>query len=264
MSLLRYALLSAALVAAPSLTQAGEDSPSTPEVAEKAAEKAEAWVPLFNGKDLTGWTPKFRGFKAGENYRDTFRVEDGILQVRFDKWDKFKGEFGHLFYKEELSHYRLRVEYRFVGEQVEGGPGWAWRNNGVMIHGQMPEEMQLNQDFPNSIEVQMLGAKEGQKRSTGNLCTPGTHVEIDGKLVKRHVINSTSESFPGDQWVTLEIEVHGGDVIRHFINGKNVMEYHKPQLNDGTILTKGSISIQAETAPCDIRKIELLKLPTPE
>lgn len=227
---------------------------------ESVPAKGEEWISLFNGKNLDGWTPKFTGHEVGKNFRDTFRVEDGLLKVRFDKWDGFGGVFGHLFYKDEFSNYRLKVEYRFVGEQVKGGPGWAWRNNGVMIHGQMPAEMEINQDFPNSIEVQTLGAEEGQTRSTGNLCTPGTHVVMEGKLVKGHVINSSSDSYAGDQWVTLEVEVHGGEVVRHFINGEKVLEYQKPQLNDGTILEKGSISLQAESAPCDFRKIEIMRL----
>ena len=42
------------------------------------------WVKLFNGKDLTGWTPKIRYFELGDNNRDTFRVRDGLLQVRYD------------------------------------------------------------------------------------------------------------------------------------------------------------------------------------
>ena len=46
---------------------------------DKAAEKG--WIALFNGKDLDGWTPKIKGYAAGENYGDTFRVEDGVLKV---------------------------------------------------------------------------------------------------------------------------------------------------------------------------------------
>lgn len=221
-------------------------------------EKGE-WTQLFNGKDLTGWTPKFKGEDLGTNYKNTFRVEDGLLRVCYDKYEKWDRNFGHLFYKSEFSHYILRAEYRFVGEQVKGGPGWAYRNNGLMIHGQTAESMKKDQDFPNSIEVQLLGGKPGGtgKRTTLNLCTPGTHVVYDGKLQKRHVINSNSETYHGDKWVTVEVEVLGGKVIRHKIDGKVVLEYTKPQLNDGTILEKGTISLQAESSPTDFRKIEV-------
>ena len=226
------------------------------------------WISLFNGKDLTGWTPKFRGEKLGVNHKNTFRVVDGLLTVSYDQWDDFGAKFGHLFYKDSFSHYRLRAEYRFIGKQVNGGPGWALRNNGLMLHGQDPATMGLGQDFPNSIEVQLLGGGEGGERSTANLCTPGTHVfykdpRKEGdvwKLDKRHCISSQSKTFRGDQWVVCEVEVKGSEYFKHYINGELVMHYEKPQLNDGTLLEKGTISIQAESHPTQFRKIEILVL----
>ena len=94
------------------------------------------WVSLFNGKDLDGWTPKIKGYDLGDNYANTFRVADGMIQVRYDGYDRFEKKYGHLFYKQPFSHYRLKVEYRFVGKQANEGEGWAIRNSGVMIHGQ--------------------------------------------------------------------------------------------------------------------------------
>jgi hypothetical protein len=238
-------------------------------VAEKSAGDGE-WMQLFNGKNLDGWTPKFKGHEPGDNYLDTFRVEDGLLRVCYDKYGKFGNKFGHLFYEKPFSNYVLRVEYRFVGDQVAGGPGWAFRNNGVMLHGQSPESMAKDQSFPASIEVQLLGGRGTGKRSTANLCTPGTHVVMDGKLVKKHCINSSSDTYHGDQWVTLELEVRGNEVIRHKIGGKTVLEYNQPQLDDKKLIAQrngrkllhgGTISLQAESHPCDFRKIELKLLP---
>lgn len=230
------------------------------------------WIPLFNGKDLTGWTPKIKGFALGENFGNTFRVEDGVIKVRYDAYEKFDGRFGHLFYEKPFTNYRLRVEYRFVGEQTPGGPGWALRNSGVMIHGQKPETMTKDQDFPVSIEVQLLGGDGQKPRTTGNLCSPGTHVVIDGKLITRHVTNSNSKTFHGDQWVTAEIEARG-NTIRHFINGEEVLSYSDPQLDEGDkdaqkllaagspkMLTGGSISLQSESHPVEFRKVEILPL----
>ena len=154
-----------------------------------AQEKAD-WVPLFNGKNLDGWTPKLKGYDAGVNQFDTFRVEDGVLKVAYDKYPTFNNTFGHLFYKDKFSHYILRVEYRFVGDQAKGGPGWAVRNSGVMFHCQDPASMRKDQDFPVSIEAQFLGGAGKGERPTGSVCTPGTHIVIDGKLVKTHCINS--------------------------------------------------------------------------
>lgn len=233
----------------------------------------EGWVPLFNGKDLNDWVVKFKGQELGSNYKNTFRVEDGILKVCYDEWDGFNGEFGHLFYKGEFSHYKLRAEYRFVGQQVKGGQSWAIRNNGLMLHGQSPESMEIGQDFPVSIEVQLLGGDGTNERSTMNLCTPGTNVEMGGKLIEQHCNNSASKTYHGDQWVSVEVEVVGGQVIRHFVDGVEVMHYEKPQLDPrdpsydkllpadkNKVLCKGTISLQAESAPTEFRKIELLDL----
>ena len=233
------------------------------------------WVQLFNGKDLQGWTPKFAHYDLGVNVNDTFRVEDKMLKVRYDKWSGFKSEFGHLFYRDPYNYYLLAAEYRFVGEQVSGAPAglaWAIRNDGLMLHSPHPKTMLKDQDFPISIEVQLLGGF-GKPRTTANLCTPGTNVVMDGKLVTRHCINSSSKTYEGDQWVRVEVLVHGDELMRHLVEGQTVLEYTKPQIGggnvdpvdpavkvDGTPLTGGYISIQAETAPIDFRKIELLNL----
>lgn len=230
------------------------------------------WEPLFNGRDLDGWTPKITGYELGDNFGDTFRVVDGLLQVRYDAYGEFGGRFGHLFYREPLSHYRLRIEYRFVGEQVPGGPSWAWRNSGVMLHGQSPESMAIDQDFPVSVEAQLLGGDGRRERPTLNVCTPGTHIVMDGKLITQHCTNATAPTFHGDQWVVVELEVRGNQVIRHLVNGKVVLEYSRPQLDpqdvtantlivNGVVqLSSGTISLQSESHPIDFRRVELLRL----
>lgn len=242
---------------------------------EKSAQSSmdENWIQLFNGKDLDDWQIKFTGYELGYNLNNTFRVENGLLRVRYDDWDDWDGQFGHIFYNGEFSHYRLRVEYRFVDEQVKGGPGWAFRNNGLMLHGQSAGSMEVDQDFPVSIEVQLLGGNGTDERSTMNLCTPGTNVVMDGVLVEQHCINSGSKTFHGDQWVSVEVEVRGGEIIRHFVEGEEVLSYEKPQLDPreqyydkllaeygDSIITGGTISLQAESHPTDFRKIELLIL----
>ncbi len=231
------------------------------------------WIPLFNGKDLAGWTPKITNSELGDNYRNTFRVEDGLLKVRFDGYDEFGGRFGHLFYQKPFTSYRLRVEYRFVGGQCKGGPGWALRNSGVMIHCQDPKTIRKEQEFPVCIEVQLLGGTGSGERTTGNLCTPGTNVVMQGQLKEDHCINSASDTFDGEQWVTAEIEVRGTHV-RHLVNGKTVLEYDDPQLDprdrdaqalielaDGVKILKGGfISLQSESHPVDFRKVEIMEL----
>jgi 3-keto-disaccharide hydrolase len=235
------------------------------------------WIQLFNGRDLKDWAPKFAHYDLGENVNNTFRVEDGLLKVRYDKWTTFNDEFGHLFYREPFSYYLLAAEYRFVGEQVRTPRtdlAWALRNNGLMLHSPPPKTMMKDQDFPISIEVQLLGGfGDGKPRTTANLCTPGTNVVMDGRLITRHCINSKSKTYDGDQWVRVEVLVHGDELVRHMVEGETVLEYTKPQIGggsasptdpavkvDGTPLTGGYISLQAETAPIDFRKVELLNL----
>ena len=233
---------------------------------------ADEWISLFNGKDLDGWTPKIRGHAFGENVADTFRVEDGMITVSYDGYDAFDNKFGHLFYRTPYSHYRIRIEYRFVGEQAPGGPGWALRNSGVMLHCQPPETMTKDQEFPVSIEAQFLGGDGTNERTTCNVCSPGTHIVMEGELVTRHCNNSKSKTIHGDEWVTAEIEVNGGGTIRHFVDGELVLEYDQPQLDptdkdamplfkgDVLRLESGYIALQSESHPIQFRKVELLEL----
>lgn len=246
----------------------------SPALAAESARPDGPWIQLFNGTNLDGWTPKITGYPLGSNYNHTFRVEDGLLKVRYDGYTNFTGQFGHLFWQDKLSNYVLRVEYRFVGQQTPGGPGWAFRNSGVMIHGEDPKDMELKQDFPTSIEVQLLGGPGQGTRHTANLCSPGTHVVMDGKLIKQHCVDSSSKTYHGDQWVTVEIEARGSQVIKHIVDGQTVLSYTLPQLDDGdghakkllqarggvAILDGGSVSLQSESHPLDFRKVELLRL----
>lgn len=229
----------------------------------------EEWIQLFNGKDLADWDIKIKGYELNNNYRNIFRVEDGLLKVSFDSIEQFNNEFGHIFYKEPYSRYKLRIEYRFVGDQVPGGPAWAFRNSGVMLHSQPAATMLLDQDFPVSIEAQFLGGNGTDERSTLNVCTPGTHIEMDGELITRHCNNSRSKTYHGDQWVTAEFVVLGSDVIHHIIEGDTVITYNRPQVGgahegyevpEGTLIDRGYICLQAESHPVEFRKVELLNL----
>jgi hypothetical protein len=236
----------------------------------KSVKETENWVSIFNGNNLDGWDVKLNHYPLNENYNNTFIVRDSMLVVNYSEYDSFQNEFGHIFYKEPFSHYKLRVEYRFTGDQVANGPEWAFRNSGIMFHCQSPESMLVEQEFPVCIEYQMLGGSEEGERSTGNLCTPGTDIEIEGERVTTHCITSNSPTYRGDQWVTAELVVYGDSIIHHIINGDTVMTYTKPQIGgdlpegfplpQGAPLKEGYFSLQAESHPVEFRKIELLNL----
>lgn len=230
----------------------------------------DGYIQLFNGRDLTGWDIKISGYPLNDNYLNTFRVEDGVLKVSYDEYDRFDGEFGHIFFNQKFSEYILRVEYRFIGDQAPEGPGWAARNNGAMLHSQSAESMLLDQAFPVSIEAQFLGGLGENERPTMNVCTPGTHIVMDGQLVTRHCNNSNSKTYHGDDWITVEMIVQADRAIYHVIEGDTVLAYSKPQIGgdlpegfplaEGTPLMEGYIAFQAESSPIEFRKIELLDL----
>lgn len=258
-------LLPLCIACAPSL---GAQTPAAAPTADGA------WRPLFNGRDLTGWIPKIRGLPAGEDPYRTFRVEDGLLTVAYDGYGTFDDRFGHLFYERPFSDYELRVEYRFVGTQVAGGPEWAFKNSGVMIHAQAPESMPPGQDFPISVEVQLLGGDGSAERPTANVCTPGTHIRVRGVLTETHCIESTSPTFHDDAWVTVDVWVRGGGSIVHVVDGDTVLAYERPEIGggvvagfdpaakrDGTLLTGGYIALQSESHPVQFRRILVRELP---
>jgi len=236
-------------------------------------DKTPHWVQLFNGKDLKDWKPKITGYLLNDNFGNTFYVENGMMKVKYDAYSSFDGKFGHIFYKKKFSYYLIGVEYRFVGEQCKNGPGWALRNSGVMLHCQAPETMLQNQDFPISIEAQLLGGNGKDERTTANLCTPGTNVFMNGNLFTTHCVNSTSKTYHGDQWVRVELLVLGDSIIKHIIDKKVVLEYTKPQIGggsvnnydpaakkDGMLLKEGYISLQSESHPVEFRKVEIIDL----
>ena len=227
--------------------------------AEQKADSQGEWIQLFNGKNLKGWVPKFVGHDLGVNYKNTFIVKDGLLTVCYDNYKQWQENFGHLFYKDEFSHYILRIEYRFTGDQLKDAPDWAYRNSGVMMHGQNPATMKKDQWFPASVEAQFLGGHPDgkKKRNTLDLYTPGTYVCQGQQSDKLEHIKSEGPTIHGDEWVSIEVEVHGGEVIRHKIGGKVVLEYKQPRLDDGTLLERGTISLQAESHPIQFRKIEI-------
>ena len=239
------------------------------------SEAMEGWHSMFNGEDLSGWTTKIHHYEVGDNHGDTFRVKDSIIQVRYDQYEgDFNERYGHLYYNQPYSYYHLQLEYRFVGELHPGAPVFTVKNSGLMFHSQDPRSIPKEQDWPISVEMQFLaGLEEGKSRPTGNMCSPGTDVVYDGKIDPRHCINSSSDTYFGDQWVKAELIVRGDSLITHKINGKTVLEYTQPQIGggvvhrydptvkfDGQLLKEGFIALQSEGQPIDFKNIKIQNL----
>lgn len=237
-------------------------------------EAKEEWIQLFNGKDINDWFVKIHHHETGDNFGNTFRVEDGLLKVRYDQYPVFNEQYGHLYFKQPFSYYHLKFEYRFVGEWRKDAPEYTILNSGVMFHSQDPRTMPKEQDWPISIEMQLLaGLGDGQPRPTGNMCSPGTNIVYKNKLDTRHCINSSSKTYEGEQWVKGELIVLGDSLITHIINGDTVLQYSKPQIGggvanrydpaqkiDGKILDRGFIALQSEGQPIDFKNVVLLNL----
>ncbi|MGX5817453.1 3-keto-disaccharide hydrolase [Chitinophaga lutea] len=238
-----------------------------------SAQSKKGWQQLFNGKDLKNWDIKITGHPLNDNNGNTFRVQDGMLTVGYESYAAFNEQYGHIFHKKKFSSYLLVMEYRFIGDQVKGGPGWAFRNSGAMIHSQPAASMTRDQDFPVSIEVQLLGGSGKGRRSTANLCTPGTNVVMNDKLITAHCVDSKSKTYDGDVWVRAEVLVLGDSIVKHIVEGDTVLVYEKPQIGggnvshvdpaykqDGKLLSEGYIALQSESHPVQYRKVELFDL----
>jgi hypothetical protein len=234
----------------------------------------EKWIPLFNGKNLRGWTAKIYHHETGDNYGNTFRAEEGMIKVRYDQYDQFNNRYGHLFYNKPYSYFKLRFDYRFTGIWRKDAPSYTEINSGVMYHSQSPASILKEQDWPISVEFQLLGGlSDGKARPTGNMCSPGTDVVFNGRIDPRHCISSSSKTYYGDQWVHAELIVLGDSLVTHIINGDTVLRYSKPQIGggvangydpaikiDGKLLKQGYIGLQSEGQEIDFKNIELLDL----
>ncbi len=234
-----------------------------------------AWETMFNGETLENWTTKIHHYEVNDNHGETFRVEDGLIKVRYDQYEgDFNERYGHLYYNTPYSYYHISLEYRFVGELHPGAPSFTLKNSGIMFHSQDPHTMPKEQDWPISVEMQFLAGTEQEKvRPTGNMCSPGTDVVYDGKIDPRHCISSSSETYWGETWVKAEAIVLGDSLITHIIDGEPVLQYTRPQIGggvanrydpkikiDGKLLKEGFIALQSEGQPIDFRNIKIKNL----
>lgn len=234
----------------------------------------EEWQPLFNGEDLDDWIVKIHRHEVGDNYANTFRIKDGAIQVNYNDYETFDERYGHLFYKEPFSSYHLKFEYRFTNQWMEDAPNYTYRNSGVMFHSQAPHTILKEQDWPISVEYQMLArANENEPRPTGNMCSPGTEVFYEGEMDERHCINSSSDTYDWDEWVKAELIVYKDSLVIHKVNGEKVLEYNKPQIGGGVVngydpeikedgkpLTEGYIGLQAEGQGVEFKNIMIKEL----
>lgn len=236
--------------------------------------REEKWIDLFNGKDLSNWIVKIHHHDPGVNFGNTFRVQDGMIEVNYDQYGAFNDQFGHLYYEKPFSDFHLKLEYQFYGDLQEGAPDYTILNSGVMFHSQDPRTMPRDQNWPISVEMQFLaGLSDGAPRSTGNMCSPGTDIVYQGETYDGHCLNSSSKTYSPNEWVKAELVVRGDSLVTHIINGDTVLQYSKPTMGGGVVdgydstiwqpgkpLTSGFIALQSEGQPIRFRNIALREL----
>lgn len=232
------------------------------------------WKPLFNGRNLDNWIPKIHHHEVGENYANTFRVVGDRIQVNYDGYDKFDNRYGHLFYNQSFSFFHLKFQYRFINQFMEDAPSFTFRNSGVMFHSQAPETILKEQDWPISVEYQILADWDKEpNRPTGNMCSPGTEVFFEGEMDPRHCISSSSKTYQWHEWVSADLIVYGDSLVIHMVNDREVLRYTKPQIGggvangydpkikiDGKRLTEGYIGLQSEGQGVEFKEIWIKEL----
>jgi Domain of Unknown Function (DUF1080) len=199
--------------------------------------------PLFNGRDLSGWTADVPARDADASAPASFVVRDRLLV-------SLGTPPGHLLTDASYRDYRLQVEYRFPGK---GG------NCGVLVHASKPRA--LYKMFPQSIEVQM------QSGDAGDFWVIQEDIEVPEMETRRprkdqqkwgaaegdarRILNLTDGSEkPLGEWNTMVVEAHGRS-LKVWVNGALV--------NDGRNATadQGRIALQAEGTEVEFRRVEI-------
>ena len=239
----------------------------------ESVDDSSKWISLFDGKSLDGWEMKIAGYELNNNHKNTFRVNNGTIKVTYEDYDLFDENFGHIFYTDKkFKNYHLKLDYRFYGEHVNSftneNDAWNYKNSGVMLHSEHPNQMFIDQGFPVSIEGQFLGGSGVNDRPTLNMCSPGTEVDINGSKAMQHCVNSTSKTIHTEEWVSVEFLVFSDSIVHHIIDKDTVMTYSNIRfggtyLSDnfsdkiGEPLKEGYISLQSEGHPIEFKNIRV-------
>jgi hypothetical protein len=199
-----------------------------------AEEKAEGWIKLFNGKDLTGWK-KFVDPKSKADPETIWSVKDGVIICT-------GAVNGYLITEKEYGDYVLRVQWRW-GDKVTRG-----RNSGVFVHVTGPDKI-----WPKAIEAQLMANHAGDFWLVDNFKLQVDPKRQDPKIPRHYFRLKDNVEKPLGEWNQYEITCQG-DTIKLVINGHLVNE------GTGAEVTKGKILLQSEGAEIHFRNVELKPL----
>ena len=250
------------------------------------------WIPLFNGKDLTGWdtyigpdmndSGKFiTGEPIGLN-KDPRKVFT-VVNVNGENLIRISGEnWGAISTVQEYENYHLQLQFRW-GELKWGQKKNKNRDSGLLYHSvgkygadygawMRSQELQIEETNTGDywgVAGGMADIPVLKKSETEYDYDPrGTFITFkEGGERGRRCFKSSDAEKPTGEWNTVDLYCWV-DTSVFMINGKVVMIlYHQKQLENGQALplTKGKIQIQSEGAEVFYRgiKIQTIKeLPT--
>jgi hypothetical protein len=230
--------------------------------------------PLFNGRNLSGWTAHYASKTppGAPPAAQLFDVVDGVIHVYRDETAGSEQPNAYLLSDAEHQNYKLTLEYRW------GDKKFAPRNNLVRDAGLLYHvHRQRDADWPASIESQIQEGDVGDlwvvsARATSFIDPKTKRFQLlehggvpltvgnDGKFER--VRHGRVNEFPG--WNTLEVIV-AGDRALHIVNGvPNLRVHDMKSWNADTSgwvkLDKGRIALQAEGAELFYRNIRIRPL----
>jgi len=196
----------------------------------------EGFTPLFNGKDLSGWTYFLE--KKGDNkdgtmkMEDVWSVKDGVLHC--------KGRpNGYLRTEKDYTNFVLKLEWRWPD-----GKGY---NSGVLLRMVGPDKI-----WPKSIEAQLMSGHAGDFWLIDGAKLETAPERVDPKAA-RHRLKIKANEKPLGEWNEYEITLDKGKVVLK-VNGE--------VLNEGTGADEipGKICLQSEGGPIEFRNIRIKPL----
>jgi len=221
--------------------------------------------PLFNNKDLGGWSVTIDGQPKGVDPLRIFQVKQGSVWVYPDAVDGQTMPFGYMASEEVFSDFDLRFEYQWVGKRF-APRATSPRDAGLLYHaGNLDRSIQGF--WPLSIECQIQESNTGDIWLVGSRAAvssiesryvPGAPVTIVGGIdeISRVAASSMAEV---DGWNTVEVRARGNEQGIHVVNGKvnNRWESLQQWLGDWAPLQEGHLVFQAEGAEIRYRNISI-------
>jgi hypothetical protein len=189
-----------------------------------AGGEKEAWVDLFNGKDLTGW-------KTHPDDKANWEVKDGAIVGT--------GKAGHLFSERgDYENFRYRVEAKI---NDKGNSGQYFRAT-------------FAKAFPPGYEAQ-INSTHSDKIRTGSLYPDYRDKYTDEEKKQTLIFEQLVEV---DDWFTQEVIAVGNHIIIK-VNGKKTVDF----VDEKNRHTKGHFAIQQHDpgSVVMVRKIQVIELP---